>query len=588
MDSPLDKEVLPKVYSVKHKSYYDKNPFCIQIINLKHYDVGKSRLMMFDGKYTCQGVMDKELYEKLQPQGFQKSSVIRVLKHSCFDEDKFYSSIYDAEVVLPTYSTESGPTTKVTEYFNQHPEENYFKNKLVDPVAAPVKKSEPSDTFQGQKITSIELLSPYQNSWVIKARVSYKGDLRTWQNAKGTGHLFNINLLDDSDEIRATAFNEVAIKLHSTIQDGKVYFISKARLQQAKRQFSKLSHPYELALERDTIIEECFDNTDDVPQLKFNFVKLNKIQSAEPNAIVDVIGVLREVREPFHITSKATGKPFERRDIEIVDDSNFAITVGLWNQTAVDFSLGEGTVIAFKGCKVSDFGGRSLTLTQTGSIMASPDAPEAYQLKGWYDNQGAKESFQTLKSESGNSNSYLNNRKTILQAQDENLGLKEEPEFFSTKATINFLKKDTYSYPACVNKPDGRDNTCNRKIIDQGDGTWRCEKCDINYNEPSYRYILSASIMDSTGQIWTTFFDQDASKLLGLSANELKKLEAEGDPKFDEIMENSIMKEYGFRIKARQDSYNGNTRIRYQTQGLYDLDFSVECEQLIKELDAVL
>lgn len=604
IESVVDFGVLPKIYSVAEREKYLKSPFIVQVINLRHYEE-KSRVILYDGQYNMHGLLDKELVTKLQAKGFGKGSVIKVLEHSCFDTDKFYTMIIDADIVQEKYDSEPHDTIKIVDYFNDHPEENYFKNKGTasngadskSSISPPPSKTNGShstgDEYQGQKISSIELLSPYQNNWVIKARVSFKGDIRTWQNARGSGKLFNVNFLDDSDEIRATAFNEVAEKMYEFLQEGKVYYISKARIQAAKPQFSRLSHPYELSLDRDSIVEECFDKTGNVPKLKFNFTKLNQIQKAEANSIVDVVGVLREVRPAFQITSKATGKPFDRRDVDIVDDSNFSITVGLWNATALDFNVSEGTVIAFKGCKIQDFSGRSLTLTQTGSILPNPDTPEAYQLKGWYDNQGSNETFQTLKNESsGNSTGYLKNRKTILQAQEENLGVNEQPDFFSVKATINFFKTDTFCYPACTNEiknqATGNVNTCNRKIVDQNDGTWRCEKCDINYNEPFYRYILNCSIMDSTGQLWTTLFDQEASKLFKIPAGELMKFKDTDELEFKKVIESVTMKEFSFRLKARQDSYNGTTRIRYQTSAIYDVDFIAEADYLIEELQAIL
>jgi len=36
----------------------------------------------------------------------------------------------------------------------------------------------------------------YLLEWKIKARVTKKGDMRTWNNARGSGKLFNIELLD--------------------------------------------------------------------------------------------------------------------------------------------------------------------------------------------------------------------------------------------------------------------------------------------------------------------------------------------------------------------------------------------------------
>jgi replication factor A1 len=68
----------------------------------------------------------------------------------------------------------------------------------------------------------ISSLTPYQNRWTIKVRVTHKSDIRRWSNSKGEGHLFSMDLLDESGEIRATAFKEQCDKYYNTIEVGKV------------------------------------------------------------------------------------------------------------------------------------------------------------------------------------------------------------------------------------------------------------------------------------------------------------------------------------------------------------------------------
>jgi len=63
--------------------------------------------------------------------------------------------------------------------------------------------------------------------WTIKARVSNKSHIRTYENARGPGKLFSCDLVDQSGEIRATAFNAECDKYHSLLEVGEVLIFSK-------------------------------------------------------------------------------------------------------------------------------------------------------------------------------------------------------------------------------------------------------------------------------------------------------------------------------------------------------------------------
>jgi len=58
--------------------------------------------------------------------------------------------------------------------------------------------------------------------WTIRGRVTQKSNIRTWSNSRGEGKLFSINLMDESAEIRATAFNQEVDKFYNLIDVNKV------------------------------------------------------------------------------------------------------------------------------------------------------------------------------------------------------------------------------------------------------------------------------------------------------------------------------------------------------------------------------
>lgn len=52
--------------------------------------------------------------------------------------------------------------------------------------------------------------------------MTQKSQIRHYTNSRGQGTLFNMNLLDESGEIRATAFKEVVEKFYEMIEVNKV------------------------------------------------------------------------------------------------------------------------------------------------------------------------------------------------------------------------------------------------------------------------------------------------------------------------------------------------------------------------------
>jgi len=58
--------------------------------------------------------------------------------------------------------------------------------------------------------------------WTIRGRVTQKSNIRTWSNSRGEGKLFNFTVVDESGEIRATAFQAECEKFYNLIDVNKV------------------------------------------------------------------------------------------------------------------------------------------------------------------------------------------------------------------------------------------------------------------------------------------------------------------------------------------------------------------------------
>lgn len=58
----------------------------------------------------------------------------------------------------------------------------------------------------------------YVFRWVIKVRVTNKSPIKTWSNSRGEGKLFSMDLIDESGEIRCTAFRDQCEKFYDMIE----------------------------------------------------------------------------------------------------------------------------------------------------------------------------------------------------------------------------------------------------------------------------------------------------------------------------------------------------------------------------------
>ncbi|KAK3674603.1 Replication factor A protein 1 [Recurvomyces mirabilis] len=428
-------------------------------------------------------------------------------------------------------------------------------------------------------IHPIEALSPYAHRWTIKARCTHKGDIKTWHNKNGEGKLFSVNFLDDSGEIRATGFNDAVDSFYELLQEGGVYYVSSpCKVQLAKKQFSNLNNDYELTFERDTQIEKAED-MEGVPQVRYNFTSLADLQTVEKDNTIDCIGVLSEAGEVSEIVGKTSAKPYSKRELTLVDDTGYNARLTIWGKTAENFEAQPESVIAFKGVKVSDFGGRSLSLLSSGTMNVDPDIDEAHKLKGWYVGGGRNDQFQshanTMSTATAAGSSDRNAYKSIAQVRDENLGMGDDTDWFSVKATVIYIKQDSVSYPAC------QTDNCNKKVVETDPGVWRCEKCEKTWDRPEYRYIMSVNVSDHTGQIWLQCFNDVGVQVMGITANELMQMRDEGDERrVTDSFADANCKTFAFRCKAKMDTYQDQQRVRYQVQYANPLNFIQESKKM--------
>ncbi|KAG2184694.1 hypothetical protein INT43_000607 [Umbelopsis isabellina] len=596
------------IYNDQKESPLCKNPV-VQVINIKKVptsnNINRYRVIISDGTYFMQAMLASQHTQLVESETLQKHSLIVLKDYVCnslqnrkiiialnievlpnsADMQKFGNPVnLEAELMKDNGKNESDQQNGQQQLFVQGQQNGASANTMNNNAASINNTSARSNNVYAEaNLFPIKSLNPYQNRWFIKARVSQKADIKFWHKNNSEGKLFSVNLLDKSGEIKATAFNAEVDRLHPLLQENKTYYISKARVTMAKKQFSNLNNDYELVFESGTEIEEC--NDDSLPTMSFNFVPIAKLDDGiDKGDTVDVIGLVKEDEGVQEIVSKASGKPVKKRQLTIVDKSQKQIKLTLWDRQAESFDSSNNPIIACKGCRVGDFGGRSLSLLSSGSLKVNPDIPEANELRQWYNNVGHTAQVDSFSGQSlGNTSgagSSTSAKKSLADVKSEPLGAGEKADFFTVRARVVYMKSDNCSYPAC---PE-----CKKKLIEEGTGSWRCEKDQKSFPEPDYRYILSMSLADATTQMFMSAFDEIGIKLLGKTATEMVHLRERDNAAYQSVFRESYFQPYNFKCKAKMESYNDTERTKYTIIEATPVDYATDGHQLANEIDSYI
>jgi len=424
-------------------------------------------------------------------------------------------------------------------------------------------------------------LNPYQARWKIKVRVIKKLNLRTWNNTRGEGKFFSVNLLDSNGgEIRATMFNEAADKFYSIFDEGRVYTISNGQIKLANRRFTNLPHEFEITLNMDADVNILGEDST-IKNQHFNFCPISYLANKQEE-FIDVIGIVTKITPLATFTSTRTGKEHTKRTVSLTDDSCHSVDVTLWGQEAETYTeeiIQSSCIMAIKECRVSTFNGISLNCSFGSSIVLNPNHQQTEKLKQWYETQGHESPIKNLTQANRNMK-----RKTFGEIKSEGLGYGEKADWVMTKGTITFVKAD-------FEKPPWYDSCpledCKKKLIrDNSSGLFNCSKCNKSYPSPVQRFILRIFASDETGGEWMVAFNEPAEAMLGCKATELNDLvQNNNESAFEKVFKCVNFKQFLFKLKLKAENYQDDCRVRYDIVDVQKLDFNRECELLLSNIE---
>ncbi|KAL8252704.1 hypothetical protein R6Q59_036397 [Mikania micrantha] len=442
-----------------------------------------------------------------------------------------------------------------------------------------------------RRVHPLASLNPYQGNWTIKVRLTAKGVMRHYKNARGEGCVFNVELTDeDGTEIQATMFNEAARKFFDVFEMGKVYYISKGTLKMANKQFKTVQNDYEMTLNENSQVEVAINEAAFIPETKFNFVPIDQLGPyVHQKELIDVIGVVQNVSPTMSIRRKIDNETVPKRDITIADDTKKTVVVSLWGGLATDLGqklldmADDSPIVAIKSLRVSDFQGVSLSTVNRSIIDINPESPESQKLRSWYGSQGKETSMESLGStmmKSGGRSMYAD--RVMLDHITSNPSLGEEkPVYYSTRACMSMIKTDqAMYYRAC--------KTCNKKVTEEpGSGYW-CQGCQKTETDCGLRYMVSAKFSDASGGAWFSVFSNEAEKIIGCSADELDNMKSKDDASdFQTQLKKATWVPYLFRLTVATREYNNEKRQRITVSSVSPVDFAAESKLLLEEISSM-
>lgn len=423
-------------------------------------------------------------------------------------------------------------------------------------------------------------LSPFQRDFRIKVRVTRKGDIRTWNNARGSGKLFSVDLLDmHGGEIQATMFNDVADKFFATFEEGKVYIICKGRVKVANKKFTHIENDYSIDLGNESEVEFVGDDSA-IQTIRFDFKPLSDIANLDDKAYVDACGVCDQVMELQEFESKRTGKQLKKRNIRIVDQSGAAIECTSWGDEAASIDPNiQGQVICVKAGRVSDFNGKSLSINK---IMVNPEGiPEVKVLAQWWASEGSSQTFNSMTTSGGSTGGKNEPPISLAEIETKGFGQSDSPDYFNVMLTIKSIPASFEKLPWYKAVPD--ESISAFKVVESSDGAgWFCEKNGKNYDSYRCRFIMRLVSMDHTKDQWFNCYDDVAKKILGMEAGQVEEFfKNQDEASFKAVFSSAIGKQFNARCRAKQDTYNDEARTRCDIVGIESVNYVEDSKRML-------
>jgi len=439
-------------------------------------------------------------------------------------------------------------------------------------------------------IFPIREISSYNRKWCIKARITNKQELRTFDKGMTKGSVFSVDLLDaEGGEIRCSFFNECAQKFVGEIEKGKVYTFANGSVKVANRRYNNLNHQYEIAFsEINADIKPCEDDTA-IKAMNWNFMSVRALTNKQPPFTTDLCGTIHQFQSASMIrVKKGTAEEGDvaKRMISVGDQSGHTMDITLWGSLAdlPDTFFEKQPTIAMKNVGIRDWGNRTGSLSQKTNFVTDESLPEIQKNMEWWEGSGKNTTFTNITQVQGGG---IGGGKTPwstiadikLCGQDQIFLSGNDSKYFNTfvrccnlRTTDRDQKHQFPYYDACPK--------CNRKV----DVTGSCVEHGQVTAAP--RYMFSACYADKTDSIWMTGFEDSGKTVFGVGADKLKQAVEQTPPDgFSNLIKShQFGGMYKAVVRVKPDEYQGERRPKYSAVRVEPIAADVAAEFMYEQI----
>ena len=98
------------------------------------------------------------------------------------------------------------------------------------------------------------------------------------------------------------------------------------------------------------------------------------------------------------------------------------------------------------------------------------------------------------------------------------------------------------------------------------------------------RYILPLMAVDPEGILFMTAFNDQATQLMGMPAQELKKLKDNNTSAYDAVIQKATWRQYVMRVRGKMDTYNGTSRFKSHVLSVTPVKYAEEGKLLLADI----